>query len=287
MDFGNIYNQVGGKIQIQFILFGDVMTGHNVWFHDKNYNKINFVEKLKKLGKVIILKPTYVNFMKYSNIEKGGNWNYKTHKKNIHFTIEDLQFENYSNWVKTQVNMNQKYIAIGLEQGSHYDKYFCNDNSDNCIALYILIDRNLTKESYDRTFHSESNYNFIKNIIEDNYKKYIIENLTNETIHKLLNKIKKNSNNEKYIELLNGLCKGIIRSQYNKIKELKIKTIIYSDIKTLTPNKLKENINFNEKSNNNITYYYVIDDSEYLHHGKYITDIYNNIFGLVKNEIST
>ena len=45
-------NQIGGrKNNIQFILFGDVLTGHNVWFHDHNNNKIDFVKKLKKLGK--------------------------------------------------------------------------------------------------------------------------------------------------------------------------------------------------------------------------------------------
>ena len=38
--------------------------------------------------------------------------------------------------------------------------------------------------------------------------------------------------------LLNGLCKGIIRSQYNKIQKMKVKTIAYSDSKTLTPEKI-------------------------------------------------
>jgi len=50
-------------MNIQIILFGDVMVGHNVWFRDENNNKIDFVEKLKKIGKVIILKPDYINFI--------------------------------------------------------------------------------------------------------------------------------------------------------------------------------------------------------------------------------
>jgi hypothetical protein len=45
-----INNQMGGaKKDLQFILFGDIMVGHQVWFHDNNNNKIDFVEKLKKL----------------------------------------------------------------------------------------------------------------------------------------------------------------------------------------------------------------------------------------------
>lgn len=35
----DINNQIGGgKKDFQFILFGDVMTGHQVWFHDKGNN---------------------------------------------------------------------------------------------------------------------------------------------------------------------------------------------------------------------------------------------------------
>lgn len=83
--------------------------------------------------------------------------------------------------------------------------------------------------------------------------------------------------------LLNGLCKGIIRSQYNKIQKMNVKTIIYSDSKTLTPEKLQENHDFNERSKNKIIYYYIVDDSEYLIHSKYRDEIYNNIYGLVKN----
>jgi hypothetical protein len=279
----NINYQIGGeKKDLQFILFGDVMTGHQVWFHDKDNNKIDFIKKLKKLGDVIILKPNYVNFMNYTKVKENGNWFYKSGIKNIDFNIEDLQFENYTIWIHNQIDPNKKYIAIGLDQGCHFAKYFCNEYPDNCVCLYILIDRNFTKKSYEKTFHSDMNYDFIKSIVGDDFKDYIIENLTNETITDLLNKIKK-TKDDKYVQLLNGLCKGIIRSQYDKIKEMKVKTIVYSDSKTLTPEKLQENHEFNEKSKNKIIYYYVIDDVEYLIHGIYKDEIYNNIYGLVKN----
>lgn len=53
----------GGAKKCQIILFGDVMTGHDVWFHDEFGNNIDFVKRLSKIGKIIILKPKYVNFM--------------------------------------------------------------------------------------------------------------------------------------------------------------------------------------------------------------------------------
>lgn len=276
------YRIGGAKKDLQFILFGDVMSGHQVWFYDKDNDEIDFIKKLKKLGDVIILKPNYVNFMNYTKAKGSGNLFYESGVKQINFRIEDLYFENYSKWVHNQIDPNKKYIAIGLDQGCHFAKYFCNLYPNNCVCLYILIDRNFTKKSYEKTFHSDTNYNFIKSIVGDNYEDYIIENLTNKTIGDLLDKIKK-TKDDKYVQLLNGLCKGIIRSQYDKINEMKVKTIAYSDSKTLTLEKLQENNEFNEKSNNKIIYYYIVDDAQYIIHGKYKNEIYNNIYGLVKN----
>lgn len=268
-------------MNIQIILFGDVMVGHNVWFRDENNNKIDFVEKLKKIGKVIILKPDYVNFMNLSNNKKLSKMFYKTRIKKYNFKIEDLYFENYSKWVFNQINTNKRYIAIGLDQGCHFAKYFCNMYSENCIGLYILGDRNFTKKSYEKTFHSENNYNFLKSVVGKNYKKYIIENLNNNIIKNILLKIKTKNNNEKYVQLLNGLCKGIIRSQYNKIKKLDVKTFIYTHKETLTDEKIIENNKFNKKSNNKIKYIKISDKNKYLIHGKYKNIIINDIKKLV------
>ncbi|ARF10782.1 hypothetical protein Hokovirus_3_55 [Hokovirus HKV1] len=257
---------------VQIILFGNVMTDQLEW--ERDYNK--FVSELKKIGKVIILKPNYVNFLSYS--KKSNN----KPNENINFTIEDLQFENYAKWIKTQIDKKLDYIAICLDQGCHFAKFFCNKYSKKCIRLYILVDRIFTKENYHDTFYSEMNYNFIKNIVGDDYEKYLIKNLTNETINDLLNKITTLQDNENYIQLLNGLCKGIIRSQYDKIQKMDVKTIIYSDINVLTKEKLKLNITFNEKSNNKIIYYYVNPDTHYLIHSKKFSDeIINNIYGLL------
>jgi predicted PP-loop superfamily ATPase len=57
--------------------------------------------------------------------------------------------------------------------------------------------------------------------------------------------------------LLCGICKGLIRSQYKKIKKMKVKTFIYSDVRTATPEKIKHDDEFSKKSKNKIIYYYV------------------------------
>lgn len=272
--------------KIQFILFGDVMTGDNVWHYDVNGHKIDFINKLESLGDVIILKPKYVNFMSYSRKINNNDMNrhYKTGNKDIYFTIEDLQFENYAKWVYEQIDKNKKYISIGLDQGCHFAKYFCNRYYQNCIALYILIDRNLTKEQYKKTFNSEKTYDYIRSIVGNDIEKYKIENITNKTIKELLSIIK-NSKNDKYINLLNGIVKGIIRRQYNKINKMKIKTIIYSDINTATIEKIERNKKLEKKSDSEVIYNYVIDNNKYLIHGKYANEIYNNIYGMIKNTL--
>jgi len=276
----------GGKKNIQFVLFGDVMTGDECWFFDLDKNPINFVELLEQLGDVVILKPNYVNFMRYSKNEQNKtdvNRIFAPQTGSINFTIENLQFENYAEWVAEQIDPNKEHIAISLDQGSHFAKYFVNKYNSKCIALFILIDRILTKKNYEKAFYSQTNYDLLESNFGTGWEKYKIENVTNKIISELLGTIKNEKDNEKYVNLLNSICKGIIRSQYDKIKRMCVKTIIYSDVKTVTPEKIEMNIEFSKNSDDNIIYYYVLDDSPYLFYGKYKSEIYERIIGILNN----
>lgn len=267
---------------VQIILFGDVMTGSDAWFYDLDHNKVNFVDKLRDLGNIIVLKPTYVNFMRYSKIKQiqtDVNRKFTPKTGDINFTVNDLQFETYAKWVYQQIDSEKKYIAIGLDQGAHFAKYFVNKYDTKCISLFILIDRILTKENYEKTFESQNTYDWLKSIVGNDWEKYKIKNVTNQTISDLLYKITHEENNEKYIELLNGICKGIVRSQYDKIKFMKVNTIVYSDVNTLTPEKLKFNKEFNK--NGKVIYYYINDDAYYPFYGKYQDSIYDQIYGSI------
>jgi hypothetical protein len=53
-------------MEVQFILFGEIVTGIKHWFYDLDLNKIDFVNKLQKTGDVIILNPNYSNFYRFS-----------------------------------------------------------------------------------------------------------------------------------------------------------------------------------------------------------------------------
>lgn len=106
----NLTHSGGGK-KCQIILFGDVMTGHDVWFNDEFGNKTDFVQKLSKIGNIIVLKPKYVNFMSLSATKNPHDLNrfYKTNDDDIFFHLGDLQFENYSDWVYTQIEKDVPY----------------------------------------------------------------------------------------------------------------------------------------------------------------------------------
>lgn len=271
---------------VQFILFGDVMTGYKQWYYNKNNKKIEFVKRLKKLGNVIVLKPNYVNFMGVSTKKNLNDYNrfYST-KKNLndyYFTKDDLMFENYSKWVFDQIDQNIPYVAIGNEQGSHFAKHFCNKYSHKCMKLYILIDRNFTKESYERTFLSESNYEILRKIIGDKWENFKIPNITNNEINFLLKKIIK-TKDDKYINLLNAICKGIIRSQYDKVKSINVNTMIYSDVEALTKEKLELNKTIMNNNKGKIFYNYIFRDDHFFIFHSIGNHILNEIYGFVKN----
>lgn len=110
-----------------------------------------------------------------------------------------------------------------------------------------------------------------------------IENITDEIINSLLEKITSSEKNENDINLLNGICKGIIRSQYDKVKSLNINAIIYSDINSASTDKITSNNEFADNSSGKVIYFYINDSSHYPFYGKYRESIHDQIYGLVKN----
>lgn len=193
--------------------------------------------------------------------------------------MSDLYFKNYALWVYEQIDKDIPYVAIGLEQGAHFAKYFCNKYHEKCIELVVIIDRNFTEDSFEKTFNSISNHEKLKEFTgETNIEKYKIKNITNGTIQNVLHKIFE-TKDDKYINLLNGLCKGIIRSQYDKINKINVPTIIYSDVNVLTPDKLRGN-----RYGNIPIYMYInqSDDHYYPIHGQYAQYIIQQIYGCAK-----
>ena len=255
------------KENTQIVLFGDLFAERKSWFYDTDGQKIDFIKQLEKIAEVIILEPTYLNFMKFLNNTTVHNADQSSSGSSItyQFTKEDLQYENFTSWAYSQLNPNKKYIVVGVDQGCHFAKYFANYYKDSCIGLFILGDRILTKENYEKTFLSEKAINFVKSVVDDNWEKFFYPNVTNEIILELLNKIQNEKPSKEYVQLLNGICKGIVRKQYDKINNLQINSHIYKDVKTITPEIMDFNNEFNKSSNDKIKYYYIDYNERYMH----------------------
>ena len=91
-----------------FILISDIDKSYKSWYEWIPYNqtkkiKTNFVSQLKKMGEVFIPKPNFVNFRKYADYDNNTGYG-----RNINFTVEDLEFENYAKWIYEQIDIKYK-----------------------------------------------------------------------------------------------------------------------------------------------------------------------------------
>lgn len=259
-----------------FLLISDIDKNAKSWekWITPNGNVLtsNFVKELKKHGEVLIPQPNWVNFRIFDRLDNNSKGKTDYDINNIYFDIKDLEFENYSKWIKTQIpakyKNSKKITIIGLSQGCHNAKFLANDIKKWVKKLYILGDRLMSKKNYEKLWKPINCKDRLYKKYGSEWKRYLIENANNEIIKKMIDR--------KDIPGLNNLVKGKIRSQYNKIKNLEVPSVIYSYITTDTE-KIKENDKLIKNSDVKILYYYVSDDSPYLIYSKYMGDILYSI----------
>ena len=147
---------------VLFILINDIDKSWKSWYEWIPYNSndkltSNFVSRLENIGEVFIPKPNFVNFRKYAKYDNNTGYG-----KDIYFKIEDLEFDNYADWIYNQIkNKDEKFVVIGFEQGCHHAKFFANRYHKQTIACFILGDRILTEENYEK-IQNETYYNSLK-----------------------------------------------------------------------------------------------------------------------------
>ena len=103
---------------VLFILISDIDKSWKSWHEWIPYNSndkltSNFVNRLENIGKVFIPKPNFVNFRKYAKYDNNIGY-----EDNIYFKIEDLEFENYVDWIYNQIeNKDEKLLLLDLNKG--------------------------------------------------------------------------------------------------------------------------------------------------------------------------
>ena len=277
---------------VTFLLISDIDKSNKSWNewtpYDNSHTKFksNFVKQLKSLGKVYLPQPNFVNFRKYATYD-----NNKGYTDNIKFSIEDLQFENYCDWLYNQIDkeFRNNIIVIGFEQGCHFAKFFANRYSGNCLAVFILGDRVLTKKNYEKIYN-DVYFESLKKYFGKKWEKYKIENMNNNRLHKILTDLKlKDKNKDNYVNFLNGFVKLSVRSQYDKINKSLVPMYIYTykNIQTKQINLLHRE--FIEQSKKiYFEYFYLKDNAPYFifgkHKNKIITTI-KSIIGIAEHDM--
>ena len=140
---------------VLFILFPGHGTSDKFWEYDivekknskKKYKlkKLDFLKKLKKIGKVYTYTPKVYNIGYYDTGDEPGfeNW-YKIYqnqyKKPTKITLDDINIDKECKRIYNLLkDKNEKFIPIGHSKGSWFALHFSNLYSSRCLKT-ILID---------------------------------------------------------------------------------------------------------------------------------------------------
>jgi len=198
--------------KILFIIFpGFGSTIKHFRLNDVNgkfYNNSNFLNELKKIGKIYFVTQNWNNISYYDKNEKEEQYLFD---KNINFTLEDLNMKNIClkiyNDVKT---FNGKYVLIGHSIGSFPLYYFSQKYSSKCICNFLIDGTNWGPFYINKKIHDK----LIKKC----------DKITNQKIQILIKEVKKY--NSKAINELNLIIGGCLEKQM-PIKAKKIKVTTY------------------------------------------------------------
>jgi hypothetical protein len=275
---------------VLFILFPGHGTSDKFWEYDivetknskKKYKlkKLDFLKKLKKIGKVYTYTPKVYNIGYYDTGDEPGfeNW-YKIYqnqyKKPTKITLDDINIDKECKRIYNLLkDKNEKFIPIGHSKGSWFALHFSNLYSSRCLKT-ILIDGSFIAPK----------------IVNSYYKKRIDKiksnELTNENLELLFNKIienvqeKKHLYNKKINKYINKMHDITGAYYYHIVKKelngkLKVPTISFRnfkfDINKGKNNKDKNDANMNRVKNgeelyningNKIKTYYLINSGHF------------------------
>jgi len=161
-------------IIILFNGFGSSKLWWNYSFENKPVlRKLDFLDKLKKIGKTYTFNQPFFNIDYYGGSEdkkikmmwKKIYEKYKPHSSNISFKLEDLDYKNICEKVyiavKEKYGKNKKYIVIGHSYGGDIALLFSKLYKNDCI-LCCCIDNPPSVLSFFNKYNGKEN----KDILE-------------------------------------------------------------------------------------------------------------------------
>ena len=219
----------------------------------------NFIPELKKIGKVHFVEPKWNNLDYYDKWVIENNQRY-LHKKDIDFTLEDLNIKKYCDKVYDEVkDFKGKFVLIGHSIGALWIYYFSQKYHSRIINNFII----------DGSKISPKNIKLRKKHQLKHFKKYFksikINNIKNLDIKELIKNIKDKDNNnldelQSFVWKLHTLVFASIFLKFpENVKKLKVNTIQFRNLNIKSTEGIKNNILDTKEE---LTY--KIDEEEYL-----------------------
>ena len=237
---------------ILFNGFGSSKIYWNYAFEDKaELRKIDFLDKLKKLGKIYTFNQPFFNIDYYGGSENKKirmMWKkiyekYKPHTSNINFELDDLDYKNICkkiyNIVKEKYGNNKKYIVIGHSYGGTIALLFSKLYKNDCV-LCCCIDNPPSVLNFYNKYNDKEN----KSILEKYHN--------NSELKKSLRIIKNSEDRIEKNKEIDDIYKLIgYRSSQDRIKyyddKLYVPTIFFRAYYSNTKDYEKDLKNFNNK----------------------------------------
>ena len=259
------------------ILFNGFASSKLFWdyaFEDKpELRKLDFLHKLKKIGKTYTFNQPFFNINYYSTPDNNKDrilWKkifkkYKPHSSNINFKLEDLDYKNiceqtYQQVIKKYGN-DKQYIVIGHSYGGMIALLFSKLYKKKC-KLCCCIDNPPYVLSFFKKYNDKEN------------KKIVTKYPTNSELRKSLQIIKKSKNSKEINKEIDDIYTLIAyRSCQDRIKyydkKLHTPTIFFRAYST---KPTKDDIDWNKYSmkekklftkDNNLVDYVIMNDAEH------------------------
>lgn len=176
---------------VLFILFPGFNLSEKCWssYYDKHKNKIiktNFLQYLKKIGKVFVFTPNGTNVIKYydsNNIEK------RLYKKPNKLSLNDIDIKYQCELIYSKIKKyDEKIIPIGHSVGAWFAIYFTKLYKSKCIKTILIDGSAIHPTIYNDPFHTQyfkkhnkitndDLNNIFLNIVNNKKRKYNINKL--------------------------------------------------------------------------------------------------------------
>jgi hypothetical protein len=194
---------------LTFVLFGGFGSSKQYWEYESNNEDVikhNFITKLNELGNVYCVSYNWFNIYKYDsrsrrrNLSKSNIKKYNWWSKDILFNLKDLDYDVLCKKVLNEVDNlypNSELIVIGHSYGGLIALTFSKLYKKRCKGVLILDGSPImSKEDQIDIFNSNEKKN----------EKMINDELNNDKkLHKMILKIKKESNVDELIDKINSL----------------------------------------------------------------------------------